>query len=68
MYTMSEMVKQGGSSVYKTEPVYRKKRLKKWAAEHVYYLTDGKTERQNLCIEKKIEKRGGGTCILFKRW
>ena len=29
MYTMPEMVKQGGSSVYKTEPVYRKKRLKK---------------------------------------
>ena len=25
MYTMSEMVKQGDSSVYKTEPVYRKK-------------------------------------------
>ena len=55
MYTMSEMVKQGGSSVYKTEPVYRKKRLKKWATEHIYYLTDG-------------EKGGSGTCILFNRW
>ena len=25
-------------------------------------------ERQNLYIEKKIEKEGGGTCILFKKW
>ena len=25
-------------------------------------------ERQNLYIGKKIEIRGGGTCILFKRW
>ena len=58
MYTMSEMVKQGGSSVHKTEPVYRKKKFKKWAAEHVYYLTDGKTERQNLYVGKNIEKRG----------
>ena len=63
MYTMSEMIKQGGSSVYKTEPVYRKKRLKKWAAEHEYYLTDDKTERQNLYIGENIEKGGGGTCI-----
>ena len=40
----------------------------KGAAEHVYCLKDGKTERQNLYIGKKIEKGVGGTCILFKRW
>ena len=50
------------------EPVYRKKILKKGAAEHVYRLKDGKTGWQNLYIGKNIEKGGGGTCILFKRW
>ena len=50
------------------EPVYRKKDRKKGAAEHVYCLKNGKTGWQNLYRGKKIEKGGGGTCILFKRW
>ena len=35
-----------------------KKIENKGAAEHVYYLKDGKTGWQNLYIEEKIEKRG----------
>ena len=53
------MVKQDGRTCI---------RENKGADEHVYCLKDGKTGWQNLFIGKKIEKRGDGTCILFKIW
>ena len=59
MYTVQKMVKQDGRTC-----IQEKKR----AAEHVYCLKDGKTGWQNLYIEKKDDKGGGRTCILFKRW
>ena len=40
------------------EPVYRKKILKKGAADHVYCLNDVKTGWQNMYIGKMIENKG----------